>query len=128
VPIRESERKRYPPRAEWRKIRAAILERTEHKCETCGAPNGALIIRDIDDPFVYETHAACGGCAGGDPDCLRAVRIVLTIAHLDHTPENNDPNNLRALCQRCHLRYDAMHHAANARETRRSRKAIGDLF
>jgi hypothetical protein len=50
--------------------------------------------------------------------------VVLTIAHLDHTPENCDPDNLRAWCQRCHLTYDRDHH----RQTRRSRKAIGDLF
>ena len=33
----------------------------------------------------------------------RVARIVLTVAHLDHAPEHNDPTNLRALCQRCHL-------------------------
>ena len=49
-------------------------------------------------------------------------------AHLDHTPENCDTANLRAWCQRCHLRYDAEHHANTARETRRARKALGDLF
>lgn len=38
-------------------------------------------------------------------------RVVLTIAHLDHTPENCDPENLRAMCQACHLAYDAEHHA-----------------
>lgn len=32
------------------------------------------------------------------------------------------------MCQRCHLRYDAKHHAINARRTRRARKATGDLF
>lgn len=37
--------------------------------------------------------------------------VVLTIAHLDHTPENCDPSNLRALCQQCHNRYDAKHRA-----------------
>lgn len=35
--------------------------------------------------------------------------VVLTITHLDHTPEHCDPDNLRALCQRCHNRYDAEH-------------------
>ena len=37
------------------------------------------------------------------------ARIVLTVAHLDHTPENCSLDNLRALCQRCHNRYDAEH-------------------
>jgi len=45
-----------------------------------------------------------------------------------HTPENCDDENLRAWCQRCHLTYDAKHHAQNAYATRRGRKADGDLF
>jgi hypothetical protein len=53
---------------------------------------------------------------------------VLTAAHLDHTPEHCDLDNLRHWCQRCHLTYDAQHHAQTARETRRARLAIGDLF
>ena len=48
----------------------------------------------------------------------RAIVIVLTVAHLDHNPANNDPSNLAALCQRCHLRHDAAQHAASARHTR----------
>ena len=32
--------------------------------------------------------------------------VILTIAHLDHCPENAALANLRALCQRCHLTYD----------------------
>ena len=59
---------------------------------------------------------------------LRIIKIVLTIAHLDHTPENCADENLQALCQRCHLRLDAEHHAQTARNTRRKGKAIGDLF
>lgn len=37
------------------------------------------------------------------------VKVVLTIAHLDHDENNWDVpyDRLRALCQRCHLRYDA---------------------
>jgi 5-methylcytosine-specific restriction endonuclease McrA len=61
-------------------------------------------------------------------DGNRVARIVLTIAHLDHTPENCDPANLRALCQRCHLAYDADHHQRTAYRTRRNGKAAGDLF
>jgi 5-methylcytosine-specific restriction endonuclease McrA len=45
--------------------------------------------------------------------------VVLTIAHLDQQPENNDHANLRALCQRCHLRFDAdWRHARAAAGTR----------
>ena len=43
------------------------------------------------------------------PDEHNAVRIVLTVAHLDHTPENCDYENLKALCQKCHNNYDKQH-------------------
>lgn len=56
------------------------------------------------------------------------IVIVLTVAHLDHQPENCDLANLRAYCQRHHLAHDHTHHLANAAATRRSGKAIGDLF
>ena len=42
---------------------------------------------------------------------VRNVFLWMPIAHLDHTPENCDPSNLRALCQRCHNQYDAKHRA-----------------
>jgi len=55
-------------------------------------------------------------------------QIVLTIAHLDHQPENSDMGNLRAFCQRCHLRYDARHHAATAQATRDAQRGQGRLL
>ncbi|MCU0806577.1 MAG: hypothetical protein MUC53_01090 [Candidatus Contendobacter sp.] len=73
----------------------------------------------------------------------RVFFLVLTIAHLDHHPENNDgmeaggpviptdrieDSNLRALCQRCHLTYDADHHKRTAYANRRKPRALGDLF
>jgi 5-methylcytosine-specific restriction endonuclease McrA len=73
--------KRYPPN--WKtEIRPAILERANNRCEFCGVGNYS--IRD-------------------------GKKIVLTIAHLDHDEENRNVSyhRLRALCQRCHLRYDA---------------------
>jgi 5-methylcytosine-specific restriction endonuclease McrA len=50
----------------------------------------------------------------------------LTIARLDHTPENCARDNLRALCQKCHNTYDAKHRA----QTRKRHSAVGqyDLF
>jgi hypothetical protein len=48
-------------------------------------------------------------------------RVVLTVAHLDHDTRNNDLLNLRAMYQRCHLRYDVEHHRRNAAQTRRRR-------
>jgi len=54
--------------------------------------------------------------------------VILTVAHLDHNPENNDPANLKALCQRCHLAWDARQHVASARTTRhKKRLAAGQI-
>lgn len=89
MPIKPENKARYP--ANWKEIRANILRRADNKCEFCGIDNYALTIH--------------------------RKRVVLTIAHLDHTPENCAPENLRALCQKCHNQYDAKHRA----ETRRKR-------
>lgn len=54
--------------------------------------------------------------------------IVLTTAHLDHRPENCADDNLKALCQQCHNRYDAPMRARGIKERRHAARAIGDLF
>ena len=81
MPILEENRKRYPKN--WKAIRQDILARAKNKCEFCGIENYAI-----------------------KPN---GAKVVLTIAHLDHTPENCDYSNLRALCQKCHNQYDAKH-------------------
>jgi len=95
---------RYP--ANWRDIRAAILQRAANTCEWCGAEN-------------HEPHPVTG------------ARVVLTVAHINHDIENNAPGNLAALCQRCHLRHDAKLHARHAAETRRRKRVLagqGELW
>lgn len=137
MPIRPENRARYPK--EWPQIRAAILERAEHKCEKCKAPNRTRIARgagkDVDTYMTDDADVYCadsgqylGRCRMDSFVMLRMTDVVLTIAHLDHVPENCAPENLRAWCQRCHLRYDAAHHAATANQTRRSGRAVADLF
>jgi hypothetical protein len=51
-------------------------------------------------------------------DQARSIIVVLTVAHLNHTSGDDRPENLKALCQWCHLNHDACHH----RETRGIRK------
>jgi len=73
---------KYPPN--WKtEIRPRILMRAKDRCEFCGAEN-------------YKPHPLTGS------------KVVLTIAHLDHDPENWDVKDerLAALCQKCHLAYD----------------------
>lgn len=112
MPIKPENRWRYP--ANWPEIRAKILERAEYRCECEGE------CKQHSD-YCFRLHGALI-----EPD--RPSRVVLTIAHLDHTPEHCDDSNLKAMCQRCHLAYDADHHAQTRYETNRAGKAVGDLF
>src|SRR4030042_6870062 len=101
MPIKPENRKLYPRTKEWKEIRAGILGRARDRCEFCGVKNYAVGYRDDDGEF-HEEPVQCCYDAG-------VFQIILTIAHLDHNPENNSEDNLRALCQRCHNRYDASH-------------------
>jgi hypothetical protein len=62
-----------------------------------------------------------------DGQVHRIIRIVLTVAHLDHTPENCCDDNLKALYQRCHNRYDAAMRRAGVRKRAREKCALGEL-
>ena len=107
MPIRPENKARYPK--DWPAISRRIRERSGGQCER------------------VEDGERCSA-VNGQPHPLTGSKVVLTVAHLDHQPENCADDNLQAMCQRCHLRYDAKHHAANAHATRRKRKAVGDLF
>lgn len=85
----------YP--SKWAEIAVALKNASGWRCQGCGVQ-----CRRPGEPLV--TH-----------------RLTLTVAHLDHNPGNCEPENLRALCAPCHLRYDAGHHA----ETRRARRDGG---
>lgn len=52
----------------------------------------------------------------------KPFQIVLTIAHLDHNPQNNNPDNLRALCQKCHNNYDKEHRKQTRAKTLEQKK------
>jgi hypothetical protein len=56
-----------------------------------------------------------------------AIRVVCTVAHLDHTPENCVDENLKFLCQRCHNRYDIGHRKQTRRQTRMKDQAEIDF-
>lgn len=111
MPIRESEKSKYPPREEWAAIRERILRRARDKCERCAVENHS-------DRWAVRKFRANKGAEA----LPYKVTVVLTIAHLDHDPTNNADENLAALCQRCHLRHDRGQHKWNAARTR-ARKA-----
>lgn len=123
---------------EWRLVtRPRILARAGNRCEQCDAPNGEVVHRV--HGFWFQTGASWALGAfrrwrtpdGGDWDPprvtrlgarpegpLRKVRIILTIAHLNHVAGDDRGENLRAWCQWCHLHHDLGHHAS----TRAARK------
>jgi len=118
MPIRKQD---YPPN--WKEISLSIRRRANGLCEWCGAPNGQWILRDPKPKqFQYFAIGPNGKMQGVPyqdfqvyfpqslaPDYYKkqgAVKIILTVAHLDRNRENNDPENLAALCQRCHLNHD----------------------
>jgi hypothetical protein len=113
-PIRPENRDRYP--ADWKAISLRIRhDRAEGRCECHGECGRG-------------THNGRCPNLNGQPAYSTGSKVVLTVAHLDHTPENCDPANLRAMCQGCHLHYDRDHHAQTAAATRRAAiKAAGQL-
>lgn len=108
MPIRPCQRARYPK--DWKAISLRIRERSGWVCE--GSPGFY--------PGCRAAHA--------EPHPVTGSKVVLTVAHLDHEPENCADENLMAMCQRCHLTYDAKHHAKNAAATRRAKSPQADMF
>lgn len=102
MPIRPENKSRYP--ANWKDISLRIrTQRAQNCCEWCGAENG-------------------------QPNPRTGSKVVLTVAHLDHTPENCNEDNLAALCQACHLGYDRDRHTANRALNRHGEYVKGDGY
>ena len=99
MPIHPSMKDLYPP--DWDEISQRIrFQRAQGRCEWCGAQHG-------------QPHPETGS------------KVILTTAHLDHNPANNDPDNLAALCQKCHNTYDAAKRYANRKH--RAHATAGQL-
>jgi 5-methylcytosine-specific restriction endonuclease McrA len=126
MPIRKDLKPFYRGAA-WKRTRLRILTRAAHRCEQCG----------VKDHFLYERGPQgsyrCAESRAGEPwknssgnittfepapAYRRTMMIVLTIAHLNHIPGDDRDENLKALCQWCHLNYDRLHH----KDTRTARK------
>jgi hypothetical protein len=103
MPIKPENRYRYP--SDWKEIVERVRERSGNCCEG--------------SPAYLDCRAA-----NGEPHPVTGSTVVLTTGHLDHTPENCDLENLMHWCQRCHLTYDAKHHAQSAYMTRRCDRTV----
>lgn len=107
----------------WKtEIRPRILKRAENCCELCGVSNYEWISRSTRNSAVRrsvsELHKECHDSLSEEYRSIwrKPIRVVLTIAHLDHDLTHNEDGNLMALCQRCHLWYDKNEHARNRRK------------
>ena len=80
----------------WEAISREVRESSGQRCQFCQAVNG-------------------------QPNPVTGSRVVLTVAHLNHNPRDSRRVNLRALCQRCHLAYDAPLHRIRSSRTRLER-------
>ncbi len=97
MPIKPENKARYP--ADWEVIVYRVRLRSKNQCE-----------------FVIDGER-CKAVQGW-PHPITGSKVVLTVAHLDHTPEHCDMENLRHSCQRCHNIYDAPHRTETRRQTR----------
>ena len=107
MPIKPENRARYPK--DWRQISLRVRrERAGNRCE-CRGECG---------------HEHAGRCPerNGRRHSITGSIVVLTVAHLNHRPEDNREANLRAMCQRCHLAHDRSEHARLARRTFSARR------
>lgn len=150
MPIRPENKARYP--RDWPAIRERILQRAQMRCEHpgCGArqydvgywgawgggplqwfeiernlPNYSLA-RQIAAERHFDRYG--DGPAPAPAGEHKIIVIVLTIAHLNHQPEDCRPENLAAMCQRHHLAHDAEHHKRTAYATRKAAALTADLF
>lgn len=112
MPIRPENRDRYGD--DWAEFSASIrFGRAQGRCE-CEGECG----RGTHDGRCPNLH---GGEAYGT-----GSRVILTVAHLCHTPECRE--HVKAMCQGCHLYYDREHHAETRRRTLDAERAArGEL-
>lgn len=125
---------RYPDN--WSEISLRIRERENWRCKWCGLPNGAIGYRDLAGNFhqllgpdELVSQMADLKAEQARDQGFKVIKIMLTVAHLGVSYPDGRPGdqrdkmdcrdeNLAALCQQCHLRYDLQEHRQNAIQTR----------
>lgn len=110
-----------------------IRARSGNQCECmgeCGLRHTMIEGRQLDlPPSLQVDQAPAMRCTAvnGEPHPVTKSKVVLTVGHLEHQPEDCRDEVLKHWCQRCHLRYDQAHHQKNARATRFRKAGQDDL-
>lgn len=111
---------RYPKN--WKsEIVPRIIDRDKNCCKFCGVRNRSIVWSvgielKFEGRYQIKKIWITSEC---DVERMRifkhwqdpkAVQVILTVAHLDHDETNHDVSDerLAALCQYCHLNYDAL--------------------
>ena len=101
------DRKLYPK--DWKTIALIVKTDADWTCQECGRPCRRpgeslkeLEYRVHEHPEAYKIKNS----PRGELAIFAAGRFQLSVAHLNHRPEDCRPENLRAWCNPCHGRYD----------------------
>jgi hypothetical protein len=116
MPIRPENRARYPKN--WAEISQRIrFERAGGICECEG---------ECARGYEPKHHGKCTA-EHGSPHPRTGSNVVLTTAHLNDPIEDCSDENLKAMCQACHLAYDRHLHEANRKSNKRAALAMEEL-
>jgi hypothetical protein len=126
MPIRPENVARYPK--DWKTVVVPrIRARSDNRCE-CTGHCGAVHLDVGGGKHPNHCNARNGEYIDNGKDAIDWPRIVLTVMHLNHQPEDCRDDNLLHACQGCHNRYDAPVRAAGIKARRKAQRASGDLF
>ena len=123
MPLTREQSARYPKN--WKAFSLSIrMDRAAGRCECTGECG---LHRDNPGPRrCIEVHGHAAKWAKG--------KVILTVAHLDakdgpcKCPDPCvKPEHVKAMCQRCHLRYDLPRHQANSAATRRAKRDLNQV-
>ena len=123
--------KDYHPK--WKLISWLIrYKRAGNRCEECGLLNGQIIKRlkggSYTTPGPQDWDMIHSAIRNGGHNMTTALKnfgftkVVLTVAHVDQDKTNNRFDNLKAWCQRCHLKHDQQQHVQNRKYGRNHKK------
>lgn len=112
-PVRPENLCRYPDN--WSEISARIrFGRAAGRCECTGECGRGTHVGRCPNTHLHPAYGT-------------GSRVILTTAHLNHTPEDVSDENLRAMCQGCHLHYDRAHHAETRAQSLVDRREAAGL-